>query len=244
MEVAVREHNCSGSEERFAQLVAAGRTQTSAYRAAWGSTAAPGSAQAAASEVIRRPHVLARIKQLRQRMWDELRLSASERHALLAETARGVPKSERPKHSDRIRALELDARLAGDLTDRVRVDGSVEIHGLLGVLGGAEPPVEVDAVVVEPVVEPERRDLASGGGLEASDLPGEGEDSGSGGSGLSRPAGVAVSASRPQRQILPGSASAPTAPPASWLPDLRSVLAPAQPAGEAPPPAAESYEAD
>ena len=144
---------CSPVEERFCLFVAQGRLPTQAYRMSWGATK---NADALSANVMKRRHVQARIAELQEeiarRAISDAILSAKERRELLAQTARSVGRREKATHGERIRALELDAKLAGDLTDRVQVSGEIDLRACFVALGGT-----VDgAIPVAPVHEEPR----------------------------------------------------------------------------------------
>lgn len=86
-------------------------------------------------------------------------MQMAERRRLLAETARSVPKSEKPSHGERIAAIKLDAELAGEYRQEIGVGGEITVTHVLRSLGGDAAAVLPQAVDVsaEPVsVIPER----------------------------------------------------------------------------------------
>ena len=110
--------------ERFAQHVASGESATAAYRAAYGAKGA--SAETAASRLFRRDEVSLRVEELRKqaagasaveeaktaaRVAGKIVLALAKKRELLA----GFATARKLDVKDRMRAIELDARLAGEL---------------------------------------------------------------------------------------------------------------------------------
>jgi len=129
-------------EERFALLVAQGRMPTHAYRSVWGRVKR---ADVQSCIVMKRPRVAARVAELQrtiaERAISQAVLSARERRELLAKTARSVAPEARATHGERIRALELDARITGELVPQVQVSGEVNVRAcILAMQGGTYAP--------------------------------------------------------------------------------------------------------
>ena len=114
--------------EKFAQRAASGETATSAYRAIYGRKGA--SAEAAASRLLRNDKVVLRVAELRKQAAEvgaveEAKTSAkaagkfvlalAKKRALLA----GFATARKLDVKDRMRAIELDARLAGEMVEKV-----------------------------------------------------------------------------------------------------------------------------
>lgn len=95
--------------EQFAQAVATGASAAGAYRQTYGTNGA--SAEAAASRLLRNGKVNARVAALQAESAKACVLTIEKRRELLARFAQDATE----KTADRIRALELDARLAGHL---------------------------------------------------------------------------------------------------------------------------------
>ena len=110
--------------EQFSQRVASGESAAAAYRAAYGVKGA--SAETAASRLFRRVEVSSRVAQLRAqaagasavevaktaaRVAGKVVLALAKKRALLA----GFATARKLDVKDRMRAIELDARLAGEL---------------------------------------------------------------------------------------------------------------------------------
>ncbi len=95
--------------EQFAQRVATGESATSAYRALY--NASTKSAEAHGCRLVKSGKVSARIAELQGEAAKTCVMTIATRRELLARFAQ----SETERTADRIRALELDAKLAGDL---------------------------------------------------------------------------------------------------------------------------------
>lgn len=120
--------------EQFAQRVASGESAAAAYRAAYGAKGA--SAEAAASRLLRNVLVPLRVAELRKqaagasaveeaktaaRAAGKVVLALAKKRELLA----GFATARKLSVRDRMRAIELDARLAGELKgDAVTVNAT------------------------------------------------------------------------------------------------------------------------
>lgn len=141
----------TATEEYFCRLVACeGRKPTQAYRIAW--KGHKDSAHDLAPRVMARPHVQAKIAELRARAESEAIMDLRERRKLLADTARSVPANVKASHSDRIAAIREDAILAGER----RADGSqvsltldISIGAIIGALRGGLTSAH-DAITLPP----------------------------------------------------------------------------------------------
>ena len=135
----------TGPEDTFCRLIACqGMHSSRAYRIAWKTDAK--SSKDLCSRVLARPHVAAKIAELRARADMEAVMSMNERRRLLAETARKAKGT--PTHADRIRAIAEDATLAGERRSdatQVNIAVAVSLGDILGSLGGVSP---VEAVPV------------------------------------------------------------------------------------------------
>lgn len=99
--------------EAFAQAVASGMTGADAYRKVYGKVKAP---RAGACDLNRDfPDVPLRVKELQAESKTETVMDMRERRELAATIAR----DKEQKAADRIAAIMADAKLAGELVDRV-----------------------------------------------------------------------------------------------------------------------------
>lgn len=129
----------TGPEEVFCRLIACeGKNQTTAYRLAWKTSA--NTARALAVRVMSRPHVLARIDELRAKVIAEGIGNMQERRKHLWDKIRAKAEGK-PSHSDQINAIREDAILAGERRQdgsQVNVGVVVSLGDVLGGLGGAK----------------------------------------------------------------------------------------------------------
>ena len=95
--------------EQFAQRVASGESASVAYRALY--KAALKSAEAHGCRLVRSGKVSARVAELQVEAAKACVMTLTQRRELLARFAQ----SDNERTADRIRALELDAKLAGEL---------------------------------------------------------------------------------------------------------------------------------
>jgi hypothetical protein len=99
--------------EKFAQAVAAGASASQAYRIIKGKGK---NANVIAPRMLANVRIRARVQEFQQASATSTTLTMQERREILAKMARN-PKN-RP--ADRIAAIVADAKLAGELTDRVQ----------------------------------------------------------------------------------------------------------------------------
>lgn len=103
--------------ERFAQLIASGESGAGTYQTCYGTNGA--SAEAAASRLLRNDKVRKRVAELQSAAATEAVLTLERKRQLLADIAEG--RQQEAKISDRLRAIELDARLAGEFHEKLDV---------------------------------------------------------------------------------------------------------------------------
>jgi len=140
--------------EEFAQLVGTGETPTAAYRKVYKAKGL--TAESCASRLMKHAKVLQRIEEIRaqyaKRVEQKLEnrfLSLDEKREFLRQVVttpvdavvgtrlhQGYSKGGAPTMPDKLRALELDAKLAGEFRERVevQVDGLGEL--LKSIRGG------------------------------------------------------------------------------------------------------------
>lgn len=105
-------------QERFCEFIAAGENQTEAWLKA-GYKVSRSVARRNAAESLTKPDIKARIAELRKPQTRKAVLTKDRKREMLLEIA----ESSREKTQDRLRALEIDAKLAGHFEpDRVEVD--------------------------------------------------------------------------------------------------------------------------
>jgi len=103
--------------ESFAQLIASGESGAGAYRTCYGTHGA--SAEAAASRLLSNGKVRERVTESQSTAATAAVLTLERKRQLLADIAEG--RQQQAKISDRLRAIELDARLAGELNEKLDV---------------------------------------------------------------------------------------------------------------------------
>jgi hypothetical protein len=103
--------------EAFAQAVAEGETAIGAYRKIYQGNA--NTAKKAAYRIKARPEVKARITELRQQIHDA-RFAGIERNRYLANLVRHGSEDSAAHVAGKIKAVELHARLAGELHPKPR----------------------------------------------------------------------------------------------------------------------------
>ena len=104
--------------ERFAQHVAEAGNGAAAYRLTYGVNGA--SAEAAASRLLRNDKVRERVTELQGAAATAAVLTLERKRQILADIAEG--RQQEAKISDRLRAIELDARLAGEFHEKLDVN--------------------------------------------------------------------------------------------------------------------------
>jgi len=154
-------------EAQYCRLRSQGLSQANACMSAGYNPSNPRSAAVIGHEIEKRPHVKAYLNSLRTAIWRANAISADERRAFLADIVR-TPVGEVTENSplcqsykvdnegkveykmpDKLKALELDAKLAGELREQAQVSATFNFAML-----GQEVPA---ADIVE--VEPEKQDL-------------------------------------------------------------------------------------
>ena len=125
----------TSKQERFAHLVAEGRSQADAYREAFQSTAKPESVQVEACKLAGKPNVSLRIEQLKQDLVEKSLWTRLDSVQVLAEIARGGNLdevlqgiAEPPKASDRVNAVKALNQMHGWdklVIDHTSSDGSL-----------------------------------------------------------------------------------------------------------------------
>lgn len=113
--------------EKFAQRIASGMSGAAAYRTTYGARGA--TAEVNASKLLRNAKVRDRVADLKECSATAAILSLSEKREILAGVVRGGEADA--KLSDRLRALELDAKLAGEFTEKFQHSGSIEHRHVL-----------------------------------------------------------------------------------------------------------------
>ena len=105
-------------QERFCEFIAAGESQTDAYLKA-GFKVSKADARKHAARLMTKDDIKARIAELRKPQTKKALLSRDRKREILAEIAIDSTATR----SDRIRAMEVDAKLAGHFEpDRVEVE--------------------------------------------------------------------------------------------------------------------------
>jgi len=109
----------SQRHERFSQLIASGEAGAAAYRTTYGVRGA--NAESCASRLSRNVKVRERVQELQSKAEKRTLLTMQRRRELLQQRAED-PKT---KNAELVALLALDAKLAGELTDRqdVTTDG-------------------------------------------------------------------------------------------------------------------------
>lgn len=130
----------TGKQIRFARAVAGGACSVEAYRQAGYRTAGmkPTTVATEASRLARHPRVAEEVGRLRKLADHESLMDMKERRRLLAEIARGIS-SEKPTLAERIRAIETDAKLAGDLRPEALGHTSAEVD-ISVIMAALRPP--------------------------------------------------------------------------------------------------------
>ena len=108
--------------EQFAQAVAMGESATAAYRAIYG---ARRNADVFGPRLMGNDGIRARVAELQSRAASACVLTIEKKRQLLA----GFALSDKEKTADRIRAIEFDAKLAGELTEKAEVNVALAVGG-------------------------------------------------------------------------------------------------------------------
>ena len=105
-------------QERFCEFIIAGESQTESYlQAGWKVTRK--SARVNASELLAKPNIKEKIAELRAPQTRKALLSKDRKREIL----QALAESASQKTQDRLRAIEIDAKLAGDFApDQVVVE--------------------------------------------------------------------------------------------------------------------------
>lgn len=105
-------------QERFCEYIVAGESQTESYiLAGWKVTRK--SARVNASDLLTKPNIKAKIAELRAPQTKKALLTKERKREIM----RDIAESPTQKTQDRLRAIEIDAKLAGDFApDQVVVD--------------------------------------------------------------------------------------------------------------------------
>ena len=124
--------------ERFAQLVATGESGAGAYGEVYGRKGAV--ADANASRLLRNAKVRARIAELQQKAAEKAVLTLARKRELLREMAEGERPTKRIEDADgptdvyeAVKAIELDAKLAGEFKEKVEVTMDALTEALLAI---------------------------------------------------------------------------------------------------------------
>lgn len=142
----------SVKRQKFAELVAHGCTQGTAFRMVFSPNCTRRTAEVEGSRLALQPAVAALIRETREAGWRASAMSLAERRDLLAGIARKAPATA-PTHGERVRAIELDSRLAGDLDAETQVSVDVSVAQVWQALERSQrtasavgPAVEVEAI--------------------------------------------------------------------------------------------------
>src|SRR5450432_1934869 len=103
--------------ELFAQQVAAGTPAGRAYTEVYGNLATP---DAAASRLLKK--VKSRVAEIQRKLEDSTLLTMQRRR----EIAREIAEDRAVKTADRIRAVELDGKLSGELIEKREHSGQID----------------------------------------------------------------------------------------------------------------------
>lgn len=118
------EHRLTGKQLKFAQSVASGETQTQSYLDAGYKAKDRIVAEVNGSLLMAKPHVAAYVDKLRAEADRKCVMDLVEKRKVLAKIARSD--SLDVKDSDRIRAIDIDAKLAGHYApEELNINGSI-----------------------------------------------------------------------------------------------------------------------
>lgn len=127
-------------ETTFVHAIASGKGPSEAYRLAYdASKMTPASIKATAYNVSIRPHVEAKIAELKAKVEERMVLSRSRKRHILYEIA----EAKRNKATDRIKAIEVDNRMSGD-DAAIKIEGDITLISALGQLKHVEPVIELE----------------------------------------------------------------------------------------------------
>lgn len=140
----------SGPHQKFAEGIAGGLNATQAYLTAY-PTASPENAAKNTTRLTKNDEITAEVERLREAAKQKAGgavLTLAEKLDLLAGIARSRPddaaadnplcelrmSKQGPFYTfpDKLRAIEMHAKLSGELSDKVQVSGEVKIHVIIG----------------------------------------------------------------------------------------------------------------
>ena len=131
--------NLTPKQERFAQEVASGKSQTEAYRIAFNvrPTTKPESVQVSACKLMGEPKVTQRVQELREAATERLVWTIQDSLDVLASIAKG--KDEDAKPSDKVNAVKaINAMYGIDAPSKVNVNGNLVHQIVRQVIDGAD----------------------------------------------------------------------------------------------------------
>lgn len=114
-------------QERFAQEVASGKSQTEAYRIAFNvrPTTKPESVQVSACKLMAEPKVTQRVQELRELATERLVWTIQDSLDVLASIAKGLDADAKP--SDKVNAVKaINAMYGIDAPSKVNLNGDVK----------------------------------------------------------------------------------------------------------------------
>jgi len=117
-------------QEKFAQCIADGMSQSDAYRQAFDvrPTTKPESVQVSACRLMADPNVTLRVQFLKQQLSEKALWSREDSVRTLAEIARG--QGESPKDSDRVAAVKaLNSMHGWDAAQKIEHAGAIAVLG-------------------------------------------------------------------------------------------------------------------
>ena len=156
----------NAKHERFARLIIQGVNQTDAFRKCYPEQT-ENSIRVHASELMRRPEVMARIAEMRELIDSQFAMDAGRRRDLVRRMGEGEIPTKVIKKSDgkieavfdKIAALTLDARLAGDFApEQVQVSAGPTLKLEFNMVGrNSKPNAALEAEWER--IDPERKQL-------------------------------------------------------------------------------------
>lgn len=127
----------TAKEEVFIRAVVAGKSYGDAYRLAYNATGKPANYRIAAFDILQRPEVAARLRELQERANESAVLTRTEKRAILANIAR------KASHlNTRIQAVKVDNEMSGD-NAAVKVEGELTLGLVLSSVKQVKPITEV-----------------------------------------------------------------------------------------------------
>jgi hypothetical protein len=143
-------------QQRFAEMVASGTTAKDAHRAIYGTDGH--AAEANGSRLLKNPEVAADVARIRAAAQSAATMTLREKREFLARVVRATPADaiadpalgaevtelpgggRRVKMLDKLKAIELDSRLAGDFSQGATVgDGPDPVAVLIASIRGGAP---------------------------------------------------------------------------------------------------------